>query len=122
MARVTIEDCIEKVPSRFELVILAAQRTKDISAGAKPLIDRDNDKDAVIALREIAQDKLVPDQLREAVVKRHQLRQSADDEDQPDESTEDQEEITKELSNFSMDKKDLSELSNLYEDDEIDEE
>jgi DNA-directed RNA polymerase subunit omega len=58
MARVTVEDCIENVPNRFELVVLAAQRAKQISAGNPITIDRDNDKDAVVSLREIA-DKTV---------------------------------------------------------------
>jgi len=54
MARVTVEDCILKVPNRFELVMLAAQRARDISSGAPPTLDRDNDKNPVVALREIA--------------------------------------------------------------------
>ena len=54
MARVTVEDCVEKVPNRFELVMLAAQRSRDISAGAEITVDRDNDKNPVVALREIA--------------------------------------------------------------------
>jgi DNA-directed RNA polymerase subunit omega len=55
MARVTVEDCIEIVPDRFELVALAAQRAKQIASGAPLTLDRDNDKDAVVALREIAE-------------------------------------------------------------------
>jgi DNA-directed RNA polymerase subunit omega len=54
MARVTVEDCIEKVPNRFELVLLAAQRARNLSRGATITIDRDNDKNPVVALREIA--------------------------------------------------------------------
>ena len=55
MARVTVEDCIEKIPNRFNLVVTAAQRAKEISAGAQLLVERDNDKNAVVALREIAE-------------------------------------------------------------------
>ncbi|GGG25599.1 hypothetical protein GCM10010964_11940 [Caldovatus sediminis] len=55
MARVTVEDCILKVPNRFELVLLAAQRARNISRGAEILVDRDNDKNPVVALREIAE-------------------------------------------------------------------
>lgn len=55
MARVTVEDCIEKVPNRFELVMLAVQRSRDITAGIRPSIPRDGDKNPVIALREIAE-------------------------------------------------------------------
>ncbi|MBO5997329.1 MAG: DNA-directed RNA polymerase subunit omega [Alphaproteobacteria bacterium] len=54
MARVTVEDCVEKVPNRFELVLLASQRAKNISAGEPITVDRDNDKNSVVALREIA--------------------------------------------------------------------
>lgn len=68
MARVTVEDCVLKVPNRFELVLLAAQRAKNIAAGSAPSIDRDNDKNTVIALREIAEDKIALDDLRNTLV------------------------------------------------------
>ena len=58
MARVTVEDCIEKVPNRFELVLLAARRAREISAGASLTVPRDNDKNPVIALREISEETL----------------------------------------------------------------
>ena len=57
MARVTIEDCIEKIPNRFELVMLAAQRARKIGSGAALLVERDNDKNPVVSLREIAEEK-----------------------------------------------------------------
>ena len=69
MARVTVEDCVEKVPSRFELVLLAAQRAREISSGAPLTIDRDNDKDPVVALREIADGTITPEELREARIR-----------------------------------------------------
>lgn len=72
MARVTVEDCVLKVPNRFELVMLAAQRTRDIAAGAKLTIDRDRDKNPVVALREIAEDTIPQDTLRDELIKRHQ--------------------------------------------------
>ncbi|XBQ15885.1 MAG: DNA-directed RNA polymerase subunit omega [Oceanicaulis sp.] len=68
MARVTVEDCIEKVDNRFQLVLLAAHRARNISAGASLLLDRDNDKNPVVALREIAEDKLDLDALGESLV------------------------------------------------------
>ena len=68
MARVTVEDCIEKVPNRFNLVLLAAHRARAISAGAQILVDRDNDKNPVVALREIADDVVVGEELRESVI------------------------------------------------------
>lgn len=72
MARVTVEDCVEQVPNRFELVVLAAQRARDISAGGELTVDRDRDKNPVVALREIAETKLETDELYEAVVKSRQ--------------------------------------------------
>jgi len=72
MARVTVEDCAEVVPSRFELVALAAQRAKLISAGGEIAVERDNDKDAVIALREIAEEKVEVEYLRELLVQNSQ--------------------------------------------------
>ena len=68
MARVTVEDCVLKVPNRFELVLLAAQRAKNIAAGSAPSVDRDNDKNTVIALREVAEDKIALDDLRNTLV------------------------------------------------------
>lgn len=65
MARVTVEDCIEKVPNRFELVLMASKRAKDIDRGAMPSIPRDNDKSTIIALREIAGETISLDGLRE---------------------------------------------------------
>lgn len=68
MARVTVEDCVKKVRNRFELVVVASQRSREISAGGEPLLERDNDKNPVIALREIADDKVVPDELINGVI------------------------------------------------------
>ncbi len=65
MARVTVEDCVEKVSNRFELVLLAGQRARAMSAGAALTIDRDNDKNPVVALREIAEETVKSDELRE---------------------------------------------------------
>jgi len=69
MARVTVEDCVEKVPNRFELVMLAAQRSRDISAGAEITLDRDNDKNPVVALREIADETVDRDKLTDSLVR-----------------------------------------------------
>jgi DNA-directed RNA polymerase subunit omega len=68
MARVTVEDCVIRVPNRFELVLLAAQRARDITAGAPISLDRDNDKNPVVALREIADATVQLDQLQNAVI------------------------------------------------------
>ncbi len=68
MARVTVEDCILNIPNRFELVVVAAQRAKQISAGSPLTVDRDNDKDAVVALREIADKTIDPATLVEEII------------------------------------------------------
>jgi len=68
MARVTVEDCVEKVPNRFSLVLLAAHRARAISAGSALLLDRDNDKNPVVALREIADDVLDAEGVRENLI------------------------------------------------------
>ena len=68
MARVTVEDCIEKIPNRYELLMVAAQRAKDISTGSPLLVDRDNDKNSVVALREIAENKVSIENLQRSLV------------------------------------------------------
>ena len=68
MARVTVEDCVVKVPNRFELVLMAAQRARDISTGGRITVERDNDKNPVVALREIAEDTVELGHLRESLV------------------------------------------------------
>ena len=68
MARVTVEDCIDKLPNRFELVLLAAHRARSISQGAPITVERDNDKNPVVALREIADETVVTDDLREEYI------------------------------------------------------
>jgi DNA-directed RNA polymerase subunit omega len=69
MARVTVEDCIERVTNRFELVLLAGQRSRSISAGGELSVERDNDKNPVVALREIADGTIELDELRDSLVK-----------------------------------------------------
>jgi DNA-directed RNA polymerase subunit omega len=68
MARVTVEDCVEKVPNRFSLVLMAAHRARAISTGAPLTVDRDNDKNPVVALREIADEAVDPEGLRETLI------------------------------------------------------
>ncbi len=68
MARVTVEDCIDKVDNRFDLVLLAAHRARMISSGSQLTIDRDNDKNPVVSLREIADETISPEDLREELV------------------------------------------------------
>lgn len=84
MARVTVEDCIEKVPNRFELVMLASQRARNMSAGAELTVDRDNDKNPVVALREIADETIDLTEIENALVQglqKHVERDEPDEED-----------------------------------------
>jgi DNA-directed RNA polymerase subunit omega len=84
MARVTVEDCVDKVPNRFDLVLLAAQRAREVSGGAELTIDRDRDKNPVVALREIAEQTIRPKNLQESLIQSLQ-RVLPDDEDEADE-------------------------------------
>jgi len=79
MARVTVEDCVLKIPNRFELVMLAAQRARNISAGAAMTIEKNNDKNHVVALREIAEQTVELDDLEEGLVKGLQRFVETDD-------------------------------------------
>jgi DNA-directed RNA polymerase subunit omega len=84
MARVTVEDCVDKVSNRFDLVLLAAQRARQISGGADLTLDRDRDKNPVVALREIAEETVKPKELQEAIVTTLQ-KVRMDEEDETDE-------------------------------------
>ncbi|MBS0126373.1 DNA-directed RNA polymerase subunit omega [Thetidibacter halocola] len=79
MARVTVEDCVDKVPNRFELVMLAAHRAREISSGAAITVDRDNDKNPVVALREIAEESQSADELRERLIESNQTQIEVDE-------------------------------------------
>ena len=83
MARVTVEDCVDKIPNRFDLVLMAATRARAISSGAEITLDRDRDKNPVVALREIAEETIMPDDLKEALVSSMQ-RVVANEDDTPD--------------------------------------
>ena len=79
MARVTVEDCVDKVPNRFELVMLAAHRAREVSSGAAITVDRDNDKNPVVALREIAEETQSADELRERLIESNQTQIEVDE-------------------------------------------
>jgi len=79
MARVTVEDCVDKVPNRFELVMLAAHRAREVSAGSPITVDRDNDKNPVVALREIAEETQQADALRERMIEANQTQIEVDE-------------------------------------------
>ncbi len=84
MARVTVEDCVDKVPNRFDLVMLAAHRAREISSGAPLTVDRDNDKNPVVSLREIAEETQSADELRERLI---EANQSQIEVDEPEDDT-----------------------------------
>ena len=79
MARVTVEDCVDKVPNRFELVMLAANRAREIAAGASITVDRDNDKNPVVSLREIADETQSAEDLRERLIESNQTQIEVDE-------------------------------------------
>ncbi|MBV1896334.1 MAG: DNA-directed RNA polymerase subunit omega [Rhodobacteraceae bacterium] len=79
MARVTVEDCVDKVPNRFELVMLAAHRAREIASGAPITVERDNDKNPVVSLREIAEETQRADELRERLIEGNQTQIEVDE-------------------------------------------
>ena len=83
MARVTVEDCVDKVENRFELVLLASHRARMISSGSPIQVDRDKDKNPVVALREIAEQSVVPEDLKEELIHSLQKRVEVDEPEMP---------------------------------------
>jgi|TARA_B110000467_G_C17843879_1_gene226274 DNA-directed RNA polymerase subunit omega len=84
MARVTVEDCVLKVPNRFELVMMASQRSRDITSGSDISVERDNDKNPVVALREIADETVPLDELSDSVVRGLQKHVEIDEPEEED--------------------------------------
>jgi DNA-directed RNA polymerase subunit omega len=86
MARVTVEDCVDKIPNRFDLVLMAGFRARQLSGGAETMVDRDRDKNPVVALREIAAKELKPEDMKEDYIKSLQKNAEVDEpESQPEE-------------------------------------
>src|ERR1700759_140887 len=83
MARVTVEDCVDKIPNRFDLVLTAAFRARQLSGGAEPMLERDRDKNPVVALREIAGKLVKPDEAKEDYIRSLQKHAEADDREDP---------------------------------------
>ena len=79
MARVTVEDCVDKIPNRFDLVMLASHRAREISYGSAITVDRDNDKNPVVSLREIADEMQSADELRERLIESNQTQIEVDE-------------------------------------------
>ena len=81
MARITVEDCIDKFPSRFELVLVASNRARKLYTGENPTVEIDNDKNTVIALREIAEETITKEQLKNELIQEYQTNTLGEDED-----------------------------------------
>ncbi|MBT4934219.1 MAG: DNA-directed RNA polymerase subunit omega [Rhodospirillaceae bacterium] len=114
MARVTVEDCVLKIPNRFDLVMLAAQRARNITAGAGLTIERDDDKNPVIALREIADETIEIDELQESLIKglqQHVETEEPEEDDMDLLSVQQDQDGDEEGANPPMEK-----LSSMYED------
>ena len=91
MARVTVEDCIDKIPNRFDLVLTAGFRARQLSGGAEPMLERDRDKNPVVALREIAAKSLKPDDVREDYIRSLQKHAEVDQPEETRPETDDRE-------------------------------
>ena len=101
MARITVEDCIDKFPSRFELVLVASNRARKLYSGENPTVEIDNDKNTVIALREIADETLTIDQLKNDLIEEYQTNTFSEDEEinELEDKSDESESETNELQN-----------------------
>jgi DNA-directed RNA polymerase subunit omega len=98
MARVTVEDCVDKVPNRFDLVLLSAHRARQLSGGTEPLIERDRDKNPVVALREIAEKALKPEMMKEDFIRSLQKHAEVDEPEEAAPAEESEDVVTRQLS------------------------
>lgn len=115
MARVTVEDCVEKIPNRFELVMIAAQRARKIGTGAALTVDRDNDKNHVVSLREIADETIDIGGLKEELIRTHQRMVVYEEDKDPIDLMDGEKEWE------AIAARDTEEGGDLYADEEIDE-
>jgi len=126
MARITVEDCIDKLPSRFELVLVASQRARKLYSGETPTVVTENDKNTVIALREIADSTLTTDEMKENLIQEYQTVTLSDEEDEvfelesSDETSDKNEEYQSSVSDVEEEMKELvssedSEIEKQYE-------
>ena len=94
MARITVEDCIDKFPSRFELVLVASNRARKLHSGDAPTVEKDNDKNTVISLREIAEETISADEFKESLIEEYQTVSPIDEEELALEDNTDEEDIS----------------------------
>lgn len=123
MARITVEDCVDKFPSRFELVLVASQRARKLHSGETPTVEKDNDKNTVIALREIADETISIEEMKEKLIVEYQTVTISDEEDENLEidKSEDNEELLANKSKEDLSKdneidKEIKELNSVEED------
>ncbi len=107
MARITVEDCIDKFPSRFELVLIASNRARKLFTGEKPTVEIDNDKNTVIALREIAEETQTIEELKNSLIEEYQVNTFAEDEE------------INEIENNSEDNQSEENIENILEEDTV---
>tara|TARA_Y100001970_G_C13817420_1_gene643114 strand:+ start:94 stop:552 length:459 start_codon:yes stop_codon:yes gene_type:complete len=120
MARITVEDCIDKFPSRFELVMVASQRARKLFSGEEPKIEKDNDKNTVIALREIAAECMTVEDMKENLITEYQTVTISDEEDQQSENKLDNE-VDEEITQESIKSKETSDIKSEQIEKEINE-
>ena len=120
MARITVEDCIDKFDSRFELVLVASNRARKLHSGEEPTVERDNDKNTVIALREIADETISADEFKQHLVEEYQTVSPIDEEELGLEFNEDSnhDEVYSDNESVVSDKTDAVEISESHIDDE----
>ena len=128
MARITVEDCIDKFESRFELVLVASNRARKLHSGENPTVERDNDKPTVIALREIADESLLVDSLKEKLIQEYQTVQPLEEEElsldyvseetefKDEIITEDKNQLNEEISSEEVDENTLTSKNDGYTD------
>ena len=126
MARITVEDCIDKFESRFELVLVASNRARKLHSGENPTVEKDNDKNTVLALREIADETMSVDVLKDKLIQEYQTVSLQDEEDltleysnseieESEESSDESEESSKEKENYIENSEDLNSLDKQVE-------
>tara|TARA_Y100000590_G_scaffold468864_1_gene653554 strand:- start:2022 stop:2477 length:456 start_codon:yes stop_codon:yes gene_type:complete len=124
MARITVEDCVDKFPSRFELVLVASQRARKLHSGETPTVEKDNDKNTVIALREIADETISIEEMKEKLIVEYQTVTISDEEDENLEidKSEDSKDLLDDKSKENLSKdneidREIKELNSIEEDD-----
>ncbi len=117
MARVTVEDCVDKISNRFELVVLASARAIELASGAECTVEKDNDKEAVLSLREIGSGNINPDQLKEKLLNNFRTKKpvdiEAEEEDIPEETEEENFEYLSDGSAYAISEEDSDNLDDL---------